>query len=479
MKKALHLVLVSALVLGFALTAQAAELPTSADVIVVGGGGAGLAAAVEAAGNGASVILLEKMPMLGGNTIRSGGGYNCVDPDRQTPQGIKDSIEWHYYQTLKGGDYEGDPALVATLVENAPDGLHWLESLGLKFRPEVMTITGALWPRSHVTYDPAGTGFIAYLKKAADARSVKILLNTRATHLLTSGRRVIGVEAVTKDGKAVEFRANKGVVLATGGFSANVEMRMKYNPKLTAAIGTTNHPGATGDGYVMAQEIGADLVGMKWIQLLPLGTPGTGALENWVEAGADEMIFVNKLGKRFVREDARRDDLTAALFAQPDSLMYVVVDSQCTTAVKGANNWGQKPNDLVAKGYAFTADTIEELAKKMGVPVDALVKTVKDYNSYLEAKKDAEFGKTLMRVKLEKPPFYASPRVPTVHHTMGGVKINTNAQVIGVDGAIIPGLYAAGEVTGGVHGTNRLGGNALADVIVFGRIAGRNAAKGL
>lgn len=479
MKRLTCIVVAVAMLFSLGIVGQAAEVPTTADVIVIGGGGAGLAAAVEAAQKGASVILLEKMPMLGGNTIRSGGAYNAVDPDRQNPQNIKDSVEWHFYQTLKGGDYQADPALVATLVENALDGIKWLESLGMKFRQEVFTVTGALWPRSHQTVDVAGTGYIIYLKKAAESHGVKILLNTRATHLLTAGRRVIGVQAVTKDGQTVEFRANKGVVLATGGFAANIDMRMSYNPKLTAAIGTTNHPGATGDGIVMAQEVGADLVGMKWIQLLPLGTPGTGALENWVEAGADEMIFVNKLGKRFVREDARRDDLTAALFEQPDSLMYVIVDSQCITVTKGANNWGQKPDDLVAKGYAFKADTIEELAKKINVPVDALVATVKNYNSYVDAKKDPEFGKTLMKNRIEKAPFYASPRVPTVHHTMGGVKINTKAQVIGTDGQVIPGLYAAGEVTGGIHGTNRLGGNAIADIIVFGRIAGRSAAQGL
>ncbi|MGE5483358.1 MAG: flavocytochrome c [Bacteroidota bacterium] len=472
------LVLTLCLLVG-AAGALAADAPTAADVIVVGGGGAGLAAAVEAAGHGASVILLEKMPMLGGNTIRSGAQYNAVDPERQGPAGVKDSIEWHFYQTLKGGDYQGDPALVATLVENALDGIHWLESLGMRFRPDVFTVTGGLWARGHSSVDPLGTGYIRILKAEADKRGVKILLNTRATHLLTAGRRVIGVQATTKDGKTVEFRANKGVVLATGGFGANVEMRMKYNPKLTAAIGTTNHPGATGDGYLMAQEIGANLVGMKWIQLLPLGTPGTGALDNWVEGGADEQIFVNKLGKRFVKEDGRRDELTAALFNQPDSLMYVINDSQSITVRHGISSFGQKADDVVAKGYAFKADTIEELARKINVPVDALVKTVKDYNSYVDAKKDPEFGKTLMRVRLDRPPFYASPRVPTVHHTMGGIQINTNAQAVGVDGAVIPGLYAAGEVTGGIHGTNRLGGNAIADIIVFGRIAGRNAAMGL
>jgi fumarate reductase flavoprotein subunit len=179
-----------------------------------------------------------------------------------------------------------------------------------------------------------------------------------------------------------------------------------------------------------------------------------------------------------VREDARRDDLTNALFEQPDSLMYVIVDSKCHTLTQGYNNWGQTADELVEQGYAFQADTLEELAAQIGVPADALVETVNNYNSYYDAGVDKEFGKELMKARIDTPPFYASPRVPTVHHTMGGIKINTEAQVIGIDGEVIPGLYAAGEVTGGIHGTNRLGGNAIADIIIFGRIAGANAAQG-
>ncbi len=478
MKRILVSLLAVLLIASMGVVGQAADVPLTADVIVVGGGGAGLAAAVEAAQHGASVILLEKLAMLGGNTIRSGGAYNAVDPERQGPQGIEDSIEWHYYQTLKGGDYKGDPALVAILVERALEGIHWLESLGIEFRPNVFTVVGSLWPRAHLMKEVAGTGYIMGLEKAGLERGVTILKNTRATNLITKGRRVIGVEAVDKDGNVLEFRANKGVVLASGGFSANVGLRMEYNPKLDEKIGTTNSPGATGDGIIMARDIGAALVGMEYIQLLPLGTPGDGALHNWVEAGADEMIFVNKYGKRFVREDARRDDLTNALFEQPDSLMYVIVDSKCHTLTQGYNNWGQTADELVEQGYAFRADTLEELAAQIGVPADALVETVNNYNSYYDAGVDKEFGKELMKARIDTPPFYASPRVPTVHHTMGGIKINTEAQVIGIDGEVIPGLYAAGEVTGGIHGTNRLGGNAIADIIIFGRIAGANAAQG-
>lgn len=453
------------------------QAPTvqEADVVIVGGGGAGLAAAVTAADEGAKVILIEKMPMLGGNTIRAGGAYNAVDPERQKKQNIEDSIEKHYQQTLDAGDRKGNPELVRILVENALDGLHWLESLGMKFKPEVYTVLGGLWPRAHSPVDPAGTGYISTLKKAAEAGGVKILLETRGKELQVENGRVVGVVAVDASGKEQIFRARRGVILATGGFGANPEMRQKYNPSLGPNIPTTNHPGATGDGIVMAEKVGANLVGMEYIQLLPTCDPENGALTGWVPGSAEQMVFVNKEGKRFVAEDERRDVMTQALFKQPDALMYVIVDSAAVPK-DGVTSFGEKVDDLVAKGKVFKANSIEELANKIGVPAKNLVETIKKYNAGVDKKKD-EFGKKLL-AKIEKPPFYASPRKPAVHHTMGGVQIDTKARVIGKDGKPIPGLYAAGEVTGGIHGTNRVGGNALADVIVFGRIAGKSAARG-
>ncbi|MCG0276190.1 MAG: flavocytochrome c [Thermosediminibacteraceae bacterium] len=447
------------------------------DVVVIGAGGAGLAAAVSAAENGAKVIVLEKMPMVGGNTIRSGGAYNAVDPERQKKQGIEDSIEKHFQQTLEGGDYKAKPELVRVLVENALDGLHWLESMGMKFKDEVYTVLGALWPRSHSPADnDAGFSYIETLRKAAEEKGVKILVETKAEELIMENGRVVGVKATNAEGEELIFKARKGVVLATGGFAANVEMRMKYNENLGPEIPTTNHPGATGDGIVMAEKVGANLIGMEYIQLLPMGDPEDGSLTGWLAPGVEQMIFVNKEGKRFVAEDARRDVMTNALFKQPDALMYVISDHK--SFPKGKTSFNEDPNDLIAKGKVIKADTIEELARKINVPPENLKATVEKYNKAVEQNKDEEFGKKLLGFKIDTPPFYASARKPTVHHTMGGVEIDTKARVIGKDGKPIPGLYAAGEVTGGIHGANRLGGNALADVIVFGRIAGESAAKG-
>lgn len=444
------------------------------DVIIIGGGNAGLAAAVSASNNGADVILLEKMPMLGGNSIRSGGAYNAVDPKRQEAQGIEDSVERHFSNTYHGGDEKGRIKLIYKLVDNAYQGIEWLESMGMGFEDEVFTVLGALWKRSHAPSAPLGTGFIDTLRAQAEENGVKILLNTKAEDLIEENGRIVGVRASTEAGN-FKLRADKGVVLASGGFAANIEMRKKYNPLLDEKTKTTNHPGATGDGIIMAEKVDADLIGMDYIQSLPLGDPKTGSLTGWAGMGVENFIFVNKKGKRFVSEADRRDVMTNALIEQPDSFMYVVCDAHSMPA-GSTNSFNESIEELVAKGKTLKAMTIEGLAEKMNVDPAAFAATIKKYNQAVETGED-KFGKTLFDKKLNKPPYYASPRVPTAHHTMGGVKINSDTQVIDNNGNIIPGLYAAGEVTGGIHGTNRLGGNALSDTIVYGRTAGEMVSK--
>lgn len=446
------------------------------DVVVIGGGNAGLAAAAEASAAGAKVVLLEKMPFLGGNTIRAGGAYNAVDPKRQQAQGIEDSVDKHFEQTFTGGDSLADPELVRVFAEGAPEGLAWLEGQGMKFEDKVFTVLGALWPRSHATVDPVGTGFIKTLKAACEKNGVAFALNTKAESLVKKDGRVVAVVAAAADGKRVRYEASKGVVVATGGFAANKEMRQKYDSRITPNLGTTNHPGATGDGIVLGTSAGAALVGMEYIQMLPLGNPKTGALNGWVGFSVEDFIYVNKEGKRFVSEAERRDVMTQALLKQTDQFMYVLCDAHSMPTPQTKNSFNETAEECVKNGTAFTADTIEGLALKIGVDPVALRATIDDYNAGVEKGVDSQ-GKKLLKNKLDLPPFYASPRVPTVHHTMGGLKITKEARVVGSDGAVIPGLYAAGEVTGGIHGSNRLGGNALADTIVFGRIAGKNVAK--
>ena len=447
----------------------------AADVVVIGGGGAGLAAATSAKQNGASVILIEKMPRLGGNTVLAGGAYNAVDPKRQKAQGIEDSIDLHYQHTYEGGDKKGDPKLIKILVENGYPALEWLESLGVTFKDEVFTVLGALYPRSHKPTTPVGTGMIIAHKEFAEKNGITILYETEAKELIKKDGRVVGVKAESA-AENITLNANKAVVLATGGFAGDVEYRQKYNPKLTENILTTNHPGGDATGIVMAEKIGANLVGMEYIQLLPMGDPVTGSLSGNIETTVEDRIFVNKDGKRFVAEDERRDVMTNALFDQKDAYMWVIVDSKVYPTLETKNNFNEPIGDLIKAGRAVKADTLDELAEKIGVPADNLKKTIEEYNKGIDEGKDA-YGRKLLGIKFDKAPYYAGPRIPTVHHTMGGVQINEKAQVLDAKGNIIPGFYAAGEVTGGIHGTNRLGGNALTDITVFGRIAGENAAK--
>lgn len=446
----------------------------SVDVIVIGAGGAGLAAAQSAKENGASVIVIDKMDRIGGNTALAGGAYNAVDPERQSKQDIEDSLDKHFTQTIKGGDEVANPELVHYLVDNALDGIHWLEGLGLEFSDEVFTVAGALWPRSHRPVNEHG-GFVTALQASLEKNDVEILTKTEAKELIIENDTVVGMKGIS-DGAEITIRANKGVILATGGYAASLDMRHKYNPEIPDTVKTTNHPGATGDGLVLGQQAGANLVGMEYLQSLPLGDPETGSLTGWLAKGVESYMFVNKSGERFIREDARRDEMTQALMKQEDSLMYVIADSNTFTPGT-KNNFDETIEQLVESGKVVQADSLEELAKKINVDPESFKATIEYYNQTITSQKDEKYGREILAKKMDKAPFFASPRVPTAHHTMGGLEINTNTEVINTNGNVILGLYAAGEVTGGIHGSNRLGGNAIADTIVFGRTAGAQAAK--
>ncbi len=461
--------------------AKQETIEKTVDVVVIGGGGAGLSSAVSAHQNGATVLVLEKMSRVGGNTMISGAAYNTVDPVRQKAQGIEDSVEKHFTQTYEGGDKLGNPELIRTLVENSYPTLQWLEGLGMEFKDELFTVLGGLWPRAHAPAKPLGTGFIEtytnYIDKNKD--KMEVMVNTKVTEIIMENGKAVGVKAIGENGEVI-VHANKGVVLAAGGFANNPEMREEYNKHWPSLVNikSTNHSGATGDGITIAKAVGANLVGMEWIQLLPMGDPESGSLSGNIEQSVENRIFVNKDGNRFVDEGARRDVMTKALMEQKDSFMWVVLDSQNYPTGDEKNHFNESINELVAAGRAYKADTLEDLAKQIGVDPANFVKSVEEFNANVDSKTADEFGRTLYQWKIDKAPYYAGARVPTVHHTMGGIEIDTETHAIGTNGNIIPGLYAAGEVTGGIHGSNRLGGNALADINVFGRIAGANAALG-
>ena len=489
----------------------------SADVVIIGGGGAGLAAAVSALQNDAKVIVLEKMPSVGGSTIMAGGQYNAVDDIRQhayemRPELISeiesytkqepvndthkrlmdelasqieeykangstyvfDSPQFHALQAFRGGDQVGNLELIETLTKGAEESIGWLENLGVDFRDEIATVTGALWQRTHQIDAPAGTGLVEPLYNRCVDLGVEIITNMKAESLVKDeSGRVVTVKAVDVFGSPYEFTGSKGIIVETGGFSNNKELRAKYNPSLTSDMVSTNQPGATGDGIIMATEIGAGTTGMEYIQVYPLATPGTGALQGRARkmSGLDDVIVVNKEGSRFINEDARRDDFVAAIKEQTDSICFDINDS---TIVEERNSFNENVETLVKLGRIYKGDTLADLEKQLGMPAGSLEKTVAEYNVMVENKNDTVFGRKLFAHKIEVGPFYATPRAPSIHHTMGGLLIDPDAHVLDVNGQIIQGLYAAGEVTGGIHGSNRLGGNATADVTTFGRIAGNS-----
>lgn len=491
----------------------------SADLIIVGAGGAGLSAAVTAKDLGVkNVLVLEKMPVIGGNTLRCASAFNAADPDRQKAlpmtETLKEAVvkainekpvseehaklmadvkakyeaylksgsktlfdcpEWHALQTYNGGDKVGQIPLIRQYSNNVLDTLHWMQSKGSPVMDRVSQGAGALWQRTHQLDAPAGLGLIDPLYQAAVKQGVNFKLGMRVQDLILNDKgRVIGVTATDKVGNKYEFTSKDGVILATGGYSQNKEMRQKSAPHLTSEMVSTNQPGATGDGIIIATRHGADTTGMNYVQVYPLATPGTGALQGRARkmSGLDDVIDVNKNGERFVKEDARRDEFVAAIKKQPGGVVYDINDS---SIVKPLNSFNEDVETLVSIGRIYKADSLADLAKQLGMPADKLEATVAEFNKMVEAKKDPKFGRKLFDRPIVKPPFYATPRAPSIHHTMGGLQISTNAQVLDKNGKPIPGLYAAGEVTGGIHGSNRLGGNATADVLTFGRIAAKSA----
>lgn len=464
----------------------AGEVTYKADVAVVGGGGAGLAAAIAAHQAGAKkVIVLEKLGFLGGSTNVSEGALNAVDPVRQGKQGIEDSVEKFTQQTLKGGHDKGNPVLVSYLTHHAMDEVKWLESMGVQFKDKIGTATGALWQRSHYPATPSGNTYIRTFEKviAQTNGGIEVFTDANVKSLFENDGRVAGVIA-QHFGQKIVVDA-KAVVIATGGFGANVAYRQKVNTgvwkavKLDNNIGCTNlQKAAQGDGLFMAQKIGANLIGLSDIQLHPCGTPGTGLMENIRTSGRNR-IFVNTNGDRFVNEGAARDVLANAIFRQPGSTYWVVVNKVRYPSRDFVDANGATIANMVAQGAVVEAPTLAELAKKTGMDPAALQKSVDGYNAVVTKKAKDPLGFVADNkddTTLTDGPWYACKKVPTVHHTMGGLEINTQAQVIDTKGKPISGLFAAGEVTGGIHGANRLGGNAIADVMVFGRTAGTDAA---
>ncbi|MCT8986004.1 flavocytochrome c [Shewanella phaeophyticola] len=436
-------------------------------MIVVGAGSAGFNAAISAKMAGAKVVLFEKAAYTGGNSMLAAGGINAVGTPQQKKKGIEDKVEWYYEDAMKGGRYQNDPKLVQILAEESADAVKWLESLGANL-DDLKRSGGARVERTHRPSGGASVGphIVDTLRKAAKERDVDVRLNSRIEKIVLNDDKSVAGVVVHGRHSGYNMVAADSVVLATGGYGMNKEMIAYYRPTMKDMT-SSNNVTATGDGVLLAKEIGASMTDIDWVQAHPTIGKDSRILISETVRGVGA-IMVNTDGERFIDELTTRDRASDAILKQKDQYAWLVFDEQLVAKkkmVRGYDHLG-----MLSKG-----NTIEELAKITGM--SKLPKTAGDYNKYQAAGKDDAFGRDDMPLNLTKPPFYAVKVAPGIHHTMGGVAVDTDANVLNLQSWKMSGLFAAGEVTGGLHGFNRLGGNAIADTVVFGRIAGENAAK--
>lgn len=465
-----------------ALKKAARELPKTSnyDVVVIGAGGAGFSAAITARNAGANVVLLEKMPAVGGNSLISGAEMNVAKNWVQPKLGINDdSPELHAQDTFKGGDGKGDMKVINVMTHQALDAAKWCRDyLGVRFEDDNLFFFGghsrkrALIPVGHT-----GTEFIAKFQAKADELGIPVITNMKAEELIKNkDGRVVGVKA-TMDGSEYTFNAKGGVVLATGGFGANPEMVKKYNPKIDERFKTTDAPGSTGEALYMAERAGAELVNMGYIQTYPICDPLSGAIELIADARFDGAIMLNQEGKRFVEELQRRDVLSEAILKQTGQYCWVLWNDNIGKISNTVKAHANEYEAFTKQGIMTTCDDLKCIADFTKIPFDQLQKTVKRVSDMAGKGNDKDFNHRAGLMDMQQGKYYVIKAVPSTHHTMGGVRINEKAEALTAEGKVIPGLWAAGEVTGVTHGTNRLGGNAYTDIIVFGRIAGEAAAK--
>ena len=439
----------------------------SCDIVVIGAGGAGLSASIKASQGGAKVILLEKQGTAGGNTISATGGLNAAETSIQKKMGIADSKDQFYKDTMKGGYNLNDEALVKNMVEQAPETVDWLISVGVDLS-DVGKMAGSTNSRTHRPQGGAAVGahMVPVLEKAALNVGVDLRKNSKVLDIIEKDGKAAGV-IVEKNGKKYKIDA-KAVIIATGGFGANPDMVVRYKANLKG-FGTTNHKGATGDAFAWIEKFGGQLTQMDQIQTHPTVVPANGVMITEAVRG-NGAIMVNREGKRFGSEMATRDVMSSAVLAQTGATAYLVFDTSVRKSLKAIEGY-------LKKGLLTEGETPEALAEKLGMPKETLAETIARYNGFVASGNDADYGRkgSEMPRALNEGPYFAVEVGPAIHHTMGGIVINTKAEVVDASGKAIPGLYAAGEVTGGVHGGNRLGGNAVADICVYGKIAADSA----
>ncbi|MCB5221885.1 flavocytochrome c [Lactiplantibacillus pentosus] len=447
-----------------------ADLKTTYDVVIIGSGGAGLTAAIQAHELGLKPVILEKMPKIGGNTTRASSGMNAAETNVQLHHHIVDSFGDLYDETLKGGGNLNNQALLKFFTEHSALAIDWLADHGIEL--DDLTITGGMSVmRTHrpSSMAPIGGFLVTELLKQVAAAKLPLFTDIKVDQLVQTDGKITGVKATTANG-AVTINAG-AVLLATGGFGANKALLGKYRDDLKN-YQTTNQPGATGDGILLAEAVGAKVVDMDQVQVHPTVQQDTDHAYLIGEAVRGEgAILVDQQGKRFVNELDTRKNVTAAIDQLGGTGAYLIFDRGIRDRVKAVEFY-----DHI--GLVKTGADLAALATEAGLDVDTLKQTVADWNQAVANHADTAFKRTTgMDRDIAKGPFYAIHIAPAVHYTMGGVGINPATQVLDKQDQPINGLFAAGEVVGGLHGNNRIGGNSIAETVIFGRQAGQQMFK--
>ncbi len=436
------------------------------DVVVVGSGLAGLTAALTARTAGAArVLILEKSAIVGGHSALASGSIAFVDPVRQRAQGIVDSVDKFVEDARAAGGAIDEP-MVRFLAQESSEALHWIEEQGVKFAPTIFSAYGGSHPRCVTAYgNTGGRYYIFELNRRCRSLGVHTRLMTRVMGLehIPEGLALL---AMGERNRAESIVRARRVILATGGFAANLALRMRYRPELDQTVATTADPHgisrdpATGDGLYLAQEMGAAWTRMASMVLLPYWG---GRMLDY--SGAE--LYVDHEGRRFVDETASSNTIARAIGALPERSMFVITDAK---SVKGGNV-GAK----LAAGSVHRAQSGSEMARAMDVPVSSLTDTLEAYNAQVRKGGPDAFGRRVFLQTIDTPPYYWGEERVMVHVTLGGLKVDTHARVLRPDGSAIENLYAAGELVGGIWGEDRLGGTGLMTALVLGRVAGREA----
>ena len=461
--------IISVIFIGGFITYTLLRSDTVTDVVVIGAGASGMSAAIEAADAGFDVILLEKMPYVGGNTARATAGINIVGSPFQDEMGIVDSKELFVNDVLVSGHSLNNKIMVEKLANESSDALNWLDNMGADLT-DIGILAGHAVPRTLRPSggQPVGSEIVRVLKKNVDEKGIALRLENKAISILTEASgEVSGVSVVDRSGRTYTIHA-KNVIIATGGFGGSPEMYVYYNQELKG-YKTTNSPSATGDFITLVAPLDVKLVDMSYIQTHPTVSYEYGMLITEAIRG-NGGILINNKGLRFSDELENRDLLSADILSQPDQEVYLVFNEEIKTSLASSS-------DYINMDIILSADTLDSLAEQMRIDKQTFQKTIVNYNQFVAQQSDTDFGRRSLERTLESGKYYAIQVIPGVHYCMGGILIDDKARAIDSKGQIIKGLYASGEATGGIHGLNRLGGNSLLDAVVFGRIAGRLGQK--